>query len=46
MQKYDNGKPGRKCLSFLTEKTGEKADFIRNGYDAIGTGLVKKFVQC
>ena len=45
MQKHDNGKLGRKGLSFLTERTGEKADFIHNGYDAIGTGLVKKFVQ-
>lgn len=44
-QKYDNEKPGRRGLSFLTEKTAEKTEAIRDGYDIVGSGLVKKFVD-
>jgi hypothetical protein len=44
-EKYDNDKPGRKGLLFLTEKTAEKTEAIRHGYDVVGSGLVKKFVD-
>ena len=42
--KYDNDNPGRKGLVFTTEKTGQKSEAIRTGYDIIGSGLVRKFV--
>lgn len=45
VEKYDNDKPGRKALLFLTDKTAEKTDAIKDGYDVVGTGLVKKFVN-
>lgn len=44
-EKYDNDKPGRKGLVFLTEKSGQKSQAIRDGYDIIGSGIVKKFVD-
>jgi hypothetical protein len=44
-EKYDNGKPGRNELVFLTGKTAEKTEAIRDGYDVVGSGLVKKFVD-
>ncbi|KAI9651248.1 hypothetical protein NHQ30_001286 [Ciborinia camelliae] len=44
-EKYDNDKPGREGLVFQTEKTGLKSEAIKNGYDIVGSGLVKKIVQ-
>jgi hypothetical protein len=44
-EKYDNDKLGRNELVFLTGKTAEKAEAIRDGYDVVGSGLVKKFVD-
>jgi hypothetical protein len=44
-EKYDNDRPGRKGLVFLTYKTAEKTEAIRDGYDVVGSGLVKKFVD-
>jgi hypothetical protein len=44
-EKYDNDKPGRKGLVFLTAKTEEESEAIRNGYDIVGSGLVNKFVD-
>jgi hypothetical protein len=43
--KYDNDNPGRKGLVFLTDKTAEESNAIRDGYDIVGSGLVKKFVD-
>lgn len=44
-EKYDNDRPGRKGLVFLTDKTAEKTEPIRDGYDVVGGGLVEKFVD-
>lgn len=44
-RKYDNDRPGRKGLVFLTDKTAEATKAIRDGYDIVGSGLVKKFVE-
>ena len=44
-EKYDNDKPGRMGLVFLTDKTAEETEAIRDGYDIVGSGLVKKFVN-
>lgn len=43
-EKYDNDKPGRQGLVFQTEKTGLRSEAIKNGYDIVDSGLVKKFV--
>jgi hypothetical protein len=43
--KYDNDKPGRKGLVFLTAETAKKSEAIQAGYDIVGSGLVKKFVD-
>jgi hypothetical protein len=43
-KKYDNDKPGREGLVFETEKTGLRSAAIRDGYDVIGSGLIKKIV--
>ncbi|KAG4425536.1 hypothetical protein IFR04_001233 [Cadophora malorum] len=44
-EKYDNDRPGRKGLMFLTDKTAAKTSAIGDGYDVVGSGLVKKFVD-
>lgn len=44
-EKYDNDQPGRQGLVFQTEKTGLRSEAIQNGYDIVGSGLVKKFVD-
>ncbi|QSZ28851.1 hypothetical protein DSL72_003356 [Monilinia vaccinii-corymbosi] len=44
-EKYDNDKPGRQGLVFQTEKTGLRSEAIKNGYDIVESGLVKKFVD-
>ncbi len=44
-EKYDNDRPGRKGLVFLTDKTSYASAAIRDGYDVVGSGLVKKFVK-
>ena len=44
-EKYDNDRPGRKELVFVTDKTAEKSEAIRDGYDVVKSGLVKKFVH-
>ncbi|CZR53066.1 related to nonribosomal peptide synthetase MxcG (component of the myxochelin iron transport regulon) [Phialocephala subalpina] len=44
-EKYDNDRPGRRGLVFLTEKTGEKSEAIRHGYDIVGSGIIKKIVE-
>jgi hypothetical protein len=44
-EKYDNDRPGRKGLVFVTDKTAEKSEAIRDGYDVVKSGLVKKFVH-
>lgn len=44
-EKYDNDRPGRQGLVFQTEKTGEKSVAIKNGYDIVGSGIVKKIVD-
>ncbi|KAL5322381.1 hypothetical protein ACEPPN_010354 [Leptodophora sp. 'Broadleaf-Isolate-01'] len=44
-EKYDNDKPGRKGLVFLTDKTAAKTEAIGDGYDVVGSGLIKKFVD-
>ena len=45
VEKYDNEKPGRSGLVFLTDKTAEKTETIRDGYDIVGSGLVKRIVD-
>jgi hypothetical protein len=45
VEKYDNEKPGRRGLVFVTDKTAEETEAIRNGYDIVASGLVKKFVD-
>ena len=45
IEKYDNDNPGRKDLVFLTAKTEEECDAIREGYDIIGSGIVRKFLE-
>lgn len=45
IEKYDNDNPGRKDLVFLTAKTEEECDAIRVGYDIIGSGIVRKFLE-
>lgn len=44
-EKYDNDRPGRKGLVFLTEKTGERSEAIRHGYDIVRSGILKKIVE-
>jgi hypothetical protein len=44
-EKYDNDRPGRKGLVFVTDKTAEKSEAIKDGYDVVKSGLVKKFVH-
>ena len=44
-EKYDNDKPGREGLVFLTERTGRRSEVIRSGYDVVESGLVHKFVD-
>jgi len=44
-EKYDNDRPGRKGLVFLTDKTAAKTSAIGDGYDVVGSGLIKKFVD-
>ena len=44
-EKYDNDKPGRKGLVFLTEKTGLASKTVGNGYDVVKEGLVEKMVE-
>jgi thioester reductase-like protein len=43
--KYGNDRPGRSGLVFVTEKTGERSEVIRDGYDVIGKGLIQKCVD-
>lgn len=43
-EKYDNDKPGRKELTFDTTKTSKESKTIAEGYDIIGSGIIKKFV--
>ena len=45
IEKYDNDNRGRKDLLFLTTKTEEECDAILEGYDIIGSGIVRKFVE-
>jgi hypothetical protein len=44
-KKYDNDKPGREGLVFQTQKTGLRSVAIRDGYDVIGSELIKKIVE-
>ena len=43
--KYDNDGMGRKALVFLTEKTASASVTLREGYDVVGSGLVRKLVR-
>lgn len=45
VEKYDNDRPGRKDLVFVTEKTARASPTVGKGYDVIGSGLVGKMVQ-
>lgn len=42
--KYDNDKPGRQGLKFVTSKTEEDSEAMRGGFDVVGSGLVAKMV--
>ena len=44
-EKYDNGDLGRKGLVFLTARTEDESQAIRDGYDIIGSGIMRKFVE-
>ncbi|KAK3305107.1 uncharacterized protein B0T15DRAFT_383200, partial [Chaetomium strumarium] len=41
-EKYDNDKPGRSGLTYLLQRTSLDSKVVRNGYDVIGSGLIKK----
>jgi hypothetical protein len=45
VEKYDNESPGRRGMVFVTEKTAKASLTIAEGYDVIGSGLVKKMVR-
>jgi hypothetical protein len=42
--KYDNDRPSRKGLVFVTQKTALKSKVVRQGFDVVGSGLVAKMV--
>jgi len=44
-EKYDNDRPGRKDLVFLTEKTAKASQTVAQGYDVTGSGLVEKMMK-
>jgi hypothetical protein len=44
-EKYDNDRPGRKDLVFLTEKTAKASQTVAQGYDVTGSGLVEKMAK-
>jgi len=44
-EKYDNDKPSRKGLEFVTKRTGEVSGTVREGYDVVGSGLVGRMVE-
>lgn len=44
-EKYDNDKPGRVGLVFMTEKSGEKSEAARKGYDVVRSGLMSKTIE-
>ncbi|QDS74306.1 putative secondary metabolism biosynthetic enzyme [Venturia effusa] len=43
-EKYDNEKPGREGLEFAMERSKEDSEAIREGFDVLGSGLMKKTV--
>ncbi|KAJ0119622.1 male sterility protein [Diaporthe amygdali] len=43
-QKYDNDKPGRSGLKFATQKAEAESEAMRNGFDVVGSGLVRTMV--
>lgn len=40
-EKCDNDKPGRVGLGFMTEKSGERSEAVRKGYNIVGSGLMR-----
>jgi len=44
-EKYDNDKPGRVGLVFMTEKSGERSEAARKGYDVVRSGLMSKTIE-
>lgn len=44
-EKYDNDRPGRSGLLFDTKKTEQKSPALRQGYDVVASGLLKKCVD-
>lgn len=44
-EKYDNDRPTRKGLVFVTSKAEAQSETMRGGFDVIRSGLVKKMVD-
>ena len=44
-EKYDNDRPGRSGLVFETTRTEERSRAIREGYNVVTSGLLKKCVE-
>jgi len=44
-EKYDNDKPGRVGLVFMTKRSGERSEAVRKGYDVVGSGLMSKTAE-
>lgn len=45
-EKYDNDRPARKGLVFVTRKAEAESEAMRGGFDVIQSGLVGKMVAC
>lgn len=45
-EKYDNDRPPRKGLAFVTRKAETVSEAMRGGFDVIKSGLVGKMVDC
>lgn len=45
-EKYDNDRPARKGLVFVTSKAESESQSLRGGFDVIQSGLVGKMVDC
>lgn len=43
--KYDNDRPGRKGLVFVTRKTAQESQTVKDGFEVIASGLVGKMVK-
>lgn len=44
-EKYDNDRPGRSGLIFITSRAEEDSKSVRDGFDVIGSGLISRMVK-